>query len=104
MDRVYSICSLGRESITLGRQLDHNARRIMFDVGAWLAEYPGAVVTGYAIPPEGEGYPIALEMDGEMAIWTQPEQAANRRRRCSPGWTTSTKLLPAAYALIRSRT
>ncbi len=69
MDRIYHICSLGRESITLGYQMDHKVRRIVIDCAEWLVEYPGARIEGIAIPPEGDGYPIVLTMDGERAIW-----------------------------------
>lgn len=67
--RSYSPCSLGRSVIPLGQQLDHEALCIRFDVSEWLAEYPGGMITGYAIPPGGDGYPMMLEMDGSVAVW-----------------------------------
>lgn len=69
-EKTYPICALGRSTIYLGRQLDHKVLKILFDVQEWLEKWPGATVAGFAIPPVGEGYPIALEIDGNVAVWT----------------------------------
>ena len=69
-DRVYPACALGRSTICLGRQLDHEARKILFDVRDWLEKWPGATIAGFAIPPIGEGYPITLDVSDGIAAWT----------------------------------
>lgn len=69
-ERIIPIQDIGRAVIALGRQGDNETRAIVFDVSAWLAQYPAGTIAGYAMPPEGEGYPIALTTRDGMAAWT----------------------------------
>lgn len=69
-DRIYPVRSLGQADVLLGRQRDNAVRRILFDVSSWLAEYPDGRITASAKPLGGEVYPVALEMEGGMAVWS----------------------------------
>lgn len=69
-EKTYPVCTLGRTTICLGQQMDHEVSNIRFDVHEWLDSYPKATVAGFAMPPSGEGYPITLTMDNGIAVWT----------------------------------
>ncbi len=69
VEKTYPMCALERSTIYLGRQLDHNVRQIQFDVKEWLDQYPNATVSGFAVPPDGEGYPITLNLGNGVAAW-----------------------------------
>lgn len=69
-EREIPVSEMGRAVIVLGRQGDSEVTKIRFDVRAWLDEYPNGTITGYAIPPQGEGYPLVLSTSDGRAAWT----------------------------------
>lgn len=69
-EREIPVREMGRAVILLGRQGDSGVTKILFDVREWLGEYPNGTITGYAIPPQGEGYPLVLSTSDGRAVWT----------------------------------
>jgi hypothetical protein len=69
-NKIYPVSALGRTTIPLGRQLDNGVRRLLFDVTAWLQEYPDATNQLIVMPPMGDGYTAKIDMEGSMAAWT----------------------------------
>ena len=60
------------ESIYLGRQGEHLARQILFDLRDWEAVYGSGVSVEliYQRPRDASPYPVPLEREGSTAVWT----------------------------------
>lgn len=69
-ESIIPVRALERTVIDLRQQKDHRTQRILFDVSGWLEEYPEGEIRACAQPPGGEVYPVALTMEGGLAVWT----------------------------------
>ena len=57
-------------AITLGRQEEHQIRRIVFDFAAWVEQYgPGTVQLALKRNGDAAPYPVALDIQGTDAAW-----------------------------------
>lgn len=79
-------------TIPLGKQGENGAREIAFpEPGAWAEEFPGGVVQLLVRPPGncGPAYPVALEQDGDLAVWrvTAADTARAGYGRCELRWS-----------------
>ena len=59
------------EVVNLGRVGENQARRVIFDVTDWNAEYPGATITLLNAPPGAtDAYPVPnVTVDGDNVYW-----------------------------------
>lgn len=57
--------------LPLGRQGEHLARRIVFDLSEWVREYgAGTAELIYQRPGDASPYPLAVLREGNALIWT----------------------------------
>lgn len=68
-ERRYTPDNLGRRNISIGKEGTSGAMRIVFDCAAWLAEYPGGVVTLHMQMSGGEKRKPVLGTEGTDRIW-----------------------------------
>ena len=75
----YTPCSLGRNTIGLGKQGEANALRIEFDCGEWLNGYPTGAVKLLVFPP-GEEEPLVpvLGREGDVRVWIVGEDETRK--------------------------
>ena len=59
------------EVVNLGRVGENQARRVIFDITDWNAEYPGATITLLNAPPGAtDAYPVpSITVDGNSVYW-----------------------------------
>ena len=59
------------ELVVIGREGEHNARQVHFDISPWLGMYgEGSVELIYQRPGEENIYPVAVERQGHLVLWT----------------------------------
>ena len=56
---------------SIGRQGENNARQVQIDIAPWVGLYgPGNAELIYQRPGESTSYPVAIERNGNLALWT----------------------------------
>lgn len=61
----------GRSGISLGRQGEHLARGIVFDLSGWIADYgDGTAELIYQRPGDARPYPVAAARNGSLLVWS----------------------------------
>lgn len=68
--RCFTLESLGRTPIYLGKAGEGNRYALRFETAKWLEAYPNAQILLYVIPPEGAPYLADLKKDSGDVIWT----------------------------------
>ena len=59
------------KSIDLGRQGENLARQVRFDLSGWISSFgPGTVQLLHERKDDKAPYPVAVEQDGNLAVWT----------------------------------
>ena len=60
------------DRIPIGRQGEHNARQICFDISCWGEMYgtEGRAELIYQRPKDATPYPVVIQRDGSAVIWT----------------------------------
>ena len=75
--------------LPLGRQGEHEARCILFDVGCWQAHFPGGA-PALAVQRAGDGipYPVDITAEGNLVVWriSNADLSAVGPGRCELSW------------------
>ncbi len=59
------------EYVHIGREGENRARQVQFDISSWVESYGlGAVELIYQRPGEAASYPVAVEQQGNLILWT----------------------------------
>ena len=57
------------KSVFLGRCQEHEFRRLIINVSAWLTDYPNGLITVVYQRPDGELYPVVVNAEGPEVEW-----------------------------------
>ena len=72
--KTFSVESLPRRSVCIGRTGENGYTSLSFDVSAWLEQYPDARVTVVYRRPDGVSYIVASGQEGSSTVvWTVSE-------------------------------
>ena len=68
---MIQILAANETTLRLGRQGEHLARQVVFDLTGWIDTYGDGVPELICLRPEDDDpYPVAANRDGSALVWT----------------------------------